>query len=1208
MFIFRFKHIAGSNTETRLVYQNSGDGEGSPDDSFENAQGLLDDLEDANGQNFDEDKANELAQEVIDLDSQKSSLSVSERASLRRRIEGLNIRPNLKEILRNIIGSDHSTPLEIEKIKNLLTGDNASELGSRQIEREFLESLPEEPESIDEISRAAKYRATLQKLEATSGFEDLDQAQFRQRAEQLKQGVDKIQAKEEEVKIFLRDSDLNLSNKQVEDILSLEYREDYFDDNLTAILKNQDIPLDFASSLETLKQEQTVISQEVQELTNQIGEVYRQIEDFESMKQHYLRSKTRVFGIKLAPYTELDILQNVTRLDDSGNPSNEKFWLKGRIKDVKYVVQEENIDGELMDPELKASLKENGFENFGLDIEFEYTDRNGKTHSKTYNEKEFKALMQVYRITEEINSADELASELQLTHNNLPLEEGMVLEYKSPQISSTGSANTYDSVTIQSIDHENHQITLDKEILVHPNLGSGRDLASIGDQDFLQRKTTLSFAEFLKWQRQNEANKQMTLDELQQNLVELHPLMKDQYPDGFSPKASTRPIRVKPGEFLRIPGLDKTAQITGVSDEEVTLSTGENYPFGAFYDLVKDWMIEAFDPPKNDTKDTNEDEKEGDKEKGQDEYKADLDQHDKMPKIGPGAGVLGTIWNHTTFLSLKDIFYTLPKMVVDNLKQTMDTKSQKNFAKVFKDAPVIGADAKAMGDKANKELVNSFKEAMEVSSISQIRQRMYITTDSFEFYACADMLSEKGALRVDHKDFKIALNRIGRGELNKSKFSEYQINEEGGLNNANLMPDQAMQKLTDEIFGANVYSGWTSKNDSTYKSAANSYADEVTQYQADVHQTGGVAVEVHNMLTTFLNGDDNLDVGRYSGFLRKAIEEGFMTIEERIYYLMAGISMVSKTGDTKGQTLLSEADYQDMLGTFKGTSLPFLSWFMMFRPDPDGPPMPYDYLRHLMKGFGYENVMGEKSTSKRFNVSAVKKFLQQDVLPHFENYKRVSRAVKNTAKMDHDDMAKVVPYLTSEVVNSRVVGVQAGGDPPLSEDGYAAGFTGFTDAFVEVSRRANLPRGEQKGLEEKGYIPVEKAAVQMIEAFNVYESVLGGRHKHRQEVQRLNFNRMTWDGLTVKQRVAPINKFIAKVVRAYSAQFEDEQIGGVEDIEQYIKYLTGPAPINLQEKQKQSEVINGFPSIFRQAVEDNGSILTDMLKKQTPKDWGQPNK
>jgi len=939
---------------------------------------------------------------------------------------------------------------------------------------------------------------------------------------------------------------------------------------------------EFLQKLHGKKNKQLQKAKEAERLLDFLGKGLEKavgIANFEKTKSFHKKVASRRLGLNLEEGKELEML-TINAQD------GQKFLTNAVISKVDFVLQDNGPDKDLIDPSIQEAIQQDPLRNHAFQITLDFTDQNGNKVSSTYSEYQLKFLMQRARLTEKVENKTDLEEKLNLHTYGQSIEQGQVLEY------SIGNKE-FDSVKILKLDEVNQIIELDKAVAVHTIFGK----AESNDPDTQVNKKTLSFAEFLKWMRHVEAEEQITLEELQEKLKLQPQIIKGKLAENVPYEVHDQPIEVVKGERIKIAAAGTEYEIVDVNPERIKLNTGHEFTPGQFYKFVKDYDVEkSLETPSKKDLDKAVDEIEGAIiEEGETEEPSNNKQSKSkkklsalLPAIGTNLDVIGGIWNNVTFLSLKDIWTNMLVPIGDYIKRRLERAGKARAAKVGESLPLVGQEFTSMGNTAENEIVNKYQEDWASDSISQLRERLYNTSNRDVFKAAVNLLVEKGALRFDDVAFWETINRVGREELSSAQMSAYAINLDAKgkplseqENSKGLLPDACMKAIMDNIWGDGTYKGWENSNMSAYKSAVEGFSDDASKSS----NRQRLAMDLHNMLISFLSGDENIEIGRYQSYLDYAIKQGLLSIEDKMFYLMAGVGLeIEKDGHM--QSLISKDEFDRIAGSSYSANLPFLEWYVTFKPEGDDP-LPLDYIREVVQTFGFnKSAVNTKDKSKRFKPEAVADFLQEKVLTHETAHVRTSKAMKNAGKFDHDDTFFIFPLLDFENTKTYALGRERGSSHYFSKNGFDNGFQGYTKYFQTLASVAKMSPEEQAKRKKLGYLSNQELAVKAIESFNLFESVLTGRHNFKGAGPKASpQDKKLWDGNSISQHISGINKYIEKVVRAYNMYNEED-----------IQTLLYAKHRDTEGIKAQETLINDFHEKFREVIkQDDGAKMLQIL-------------
>jgi hypothetical protein len=1021
----------------------------------------------------------------------------------------------------------------------------------------------------------------------------------------------------------------------------LEELEENYDETDAAIVS------EYATKKEAFKRVHDSLSKRYAEVEERIVRAKNAIE-FTKKKEQTLRTFNHSVGLDLHVGKVLDNVRFVLENDDLV-AVNETL----EVMNVYYTPQEILLSA---DDYNLANTKALEGEHI-LHFELKVTAEDGSTKMVMLDHQAFTGMLQHEVTTESGISKPALEQRVALSVST-DIHPGQKFEYWE-------GASSFGQVQIISIDEAAGTITLDKEVLVHKYFNADnlpQDLSAGDEAKYANRKKTLTYAEFLKWQQLHESAEEMSLDQLRESVktmpsevqANLNLFGRDQEASAID---LNDPIQIQADEYIRFPIQKADFKIKAVENNKITLQAGRqtrDFTPSLFLTFVRQhggavkiteadskFTSSSFSLPRINTSTVGG-------------AVASLANGAKsiagkglniggqivtapikgaaatgsLIKATPGAMVDGAKWvggkgvatyelgkagvvlpftvagktaevltypgkiladtlPDVEFYSLLDVWKVLKK-IFDETKSNRDSASEKRAAELGLKSGLYKEKFQAQKDSENKKLVEEEKTRLETWDLPDVRKRMYTNFNLTreEYKACLLILAENGALNTDDEGFRRGLN------AQAAKFKGAKISTRVSLGEDQDSEIQ-LNKVMEGLWGAGTYASIKNTNSSKVSSLISDYLQEAEA--VNNNSKGRLAGAMHDMLVDFQKDGVEPEPGKYAAFLSRAIENGYIGVNERVYYLMAGIAI-----EVNGSSLLSRDTFDGIVGKYFNSTLPVLYWFKKCKPD--GKPLTTTKIKEVFSEFDFFYNKEESSAGKRFNAEAVNDFIQQRMFSHKKHVDRANDSLRQTENYDKDDYIQTFAYATAESLKGSVLFHRGG--KPFQESGLRATFGGFTDRFIELQRRALYETPEEKDYWELADVP--ELLVEAMKGFHIYSaSMLGNAYHDREDALRVDGTKK-YEGHTLNQRTAGIYGFMAPVVRDYLnrglMEFEDL------DTEQALALLFGPAK-GKEAKIKQTAVVNAFSSQLSKAfqADNKGQTMMEHLRNYTGWTTGRPN-
>lgn len=811
---------------------------------------------------------------------------------------------------------------------------------------------------------------------------------------------------------------------------------------------------------------------------------------------------------------------------------------------------------------------------------------NGETH----NLGRFMKWVDSSDVHESIRTQAELEESLGFHQMGVTLKAGQSLEYNTGlKKDSDGHINpNRGKVQVTSVGDNEVQLsepvtTLRPEQAPHAGLQEPR------------RAATMNLGEFAKWARREEAIPDIRdLEELREILRNQQNYLNqtnNQAPENYSPPS------VENGEIIQWGDSEnRRFKIKKAKDDGITLADGTEMTLPQFFNWARENQANHIDP------DTLTDRQVSDAQRVGEEVdpetksrwgwnnKKKLNQLNKPPPGGDGSsdadktaakksvlermkpyipqkespyGPIREVYEQTTFLSIMDV-YNMGKEIVEFVKRKHNTRSKSRFGRVGSKLPsYLGTEMKRIEQSAENEEVNQYKESFEQLGSWDVLQKLHNTNSRFEAKACFITLTEKGELRWDDKRMWGCLNRLTARYTGKG--SQLFIKQVDGLQKSHHtgedMNGEDMTKYSiDELWGEGQFAQWFSSNINSYNSQKSAYEFKGKQLEHDPKGTGGLSGEMTRLLKDWKAGK-YVNPQEYEELIDFGIKYGKMSAEQKMFFLIEGVSAKAPSGPMKGMTLL----HLDRIGDLDGQYLnqfPMLDFFTNKLAKPlhpkylsgelAEPPIggykveDYEYFRdHYFKE---ESDKGDAGTQ-------FSKFLWEYMIvdPYFRL--RLSKGLRRADDMDHDDAHMFIPPAGLEEMQN-LTGSYQGQQKFFTPEGYKNAYTGFNQYIVSLSqRREDLEKGKAQGqpIPDKAFQDNAESMLSALQGYFRYDSYLDGRDdikdRRRARLDRDHYNQVAVNDLqgqvefneefTVGHHQAQLNNLVKAVCEEYGIDWKE---------------------------------------------------------------------
>lgn len=529
---------------------------------------------------------------------------------------------------------------------------------------------------------------------------------------------------------------------------------------------------------------------------------------------------------------------------------------------------------------------------------------------------------------------------------------------------------------------------------------------------------------------------------------------------------------------------------------------------------------------------------------GEDKYSSEALPYNEVHKVDgmttKERGFFKELWSTTRFLSVGDL-WEMGKAMYEYYDRRFQRRQKGRYAEVSKHLPFFAPEMKRVGQAAETEAMNQFKEAFEQYGVFEIQDRMRKTHNRDELKAGFITLTSKGQMRWDDIEIWKNINRF----VDPGVAIPIPGNGDPYTQISDTDPRTGLDFLKgaiDSMWGDGGYNDWYRQNKSTYLSNAKSHYETGKELE---NMEGGPAKKLAELLRRHKSGEF-VDPQEYEGLILFIIEYGKAVMQDKIYYICEGIA----AENSQGRTILSF----DRLGHINSEMLvrfPLLQYMTDGMERSDGKthkPTVDDYKRWVR---WFDN--GDpRNPAKNRPSAAVDKFLWEHALPSRSTRQRINKALRDGERIDHDDMFGYIPPATEQVVNDACKST-TGSKKFVTTEGYANVFPGFSEYMKTMGSKNNT-----------------KKLIQAVKSYVRYESIMIGRWKKGDE----GYARLDDDTLRKPPVVSgtPPIQFIKEcneLVRRIATAYRDPKL---DEIVELMYQRTGDIRSDANERAKQNKI------------------------------------
>ncbi|MCC7197328.1 hypothetical protein IT413_04010 [Candidatus Peregrinibacteria bacterium] len=723
----------------------------------------------------------------------------------------------------------------------------------------------------------------------------------------------------------------------------------------------------------------------------------------------------------------------------------------------------------------------------------------GATTLQTFSPVSFGQWVDAMGVTEDISTREELEKSI-----GLNLKKGQHFEHEIIQNSENPLATEVEDTIIQEVDEANRRIILDHSVKLSPQ----------GEPTSI-----LQYSEFAKWFKQNQVVESInTLDELQAELRGFNEVQLAQNPR----KKNTQPIKVEVGEILCVnQNTDAKIAIAEVGDKYITLDDGTKRTYAGFLKLVKDMDMIHYEPTKEEKKKI-EEAKNAEAEKPANDNHAEDDKHDahgghddhghghghhlEIPRVG----YLTQLWASTYILSPHSL-YEFGEKIVEFIKRKLDRGEHGRVGVVGERIfgawnTELGAEFKGIAQHAENEEVNHHVHHMETMGLETVKHEIHEAANRDILKAAITVAANKGALRWDDPGLWNRMNIL------IAKYGPiFKDGEALFVSPENHMA--VIEKYLDHWFGQDTFREFRNKQDSSYNSIKSNFKDVATRLETDPEKNGGLGGALRKLMWKHVATDEYVNPAEYESYLHAAIENGKLTFEQKIMYLIMGFAADGKGAHGHAGLTMFHPDRMGALDTMANT-FPFTNFFtagdfiqydvhgQVIMDEKTGQPKRGKIGTQNFKDLMNEYILPDLNVKNLSDLSDPTKLvpgnnirrLINEVMSDSPNVKvRIEKAAGDATRWDHDDMDRHVSVLSESLVE-QLLGKQGGTRQQVTTPGLKNAYAGYND-YMRI--RLDLIEKNKKSGNKDEVQKQNRRFVDLMKAFIKFDAILDSRAYHK---------------------------------------------------------------------------------------------------------------
>ena len=388
--------------------------------------------------------------------------------------------------------------------------------------------------------------------------------------------------------------------------------------------------------------------------------------------------------------------------------------------------------------------------------------------------------------------------------------------------------------------------------------------------------------------------------------------------------------------------------------------------------------------------------------------------------------------------------YQIAKQVLEarekNWKRSVDRSVANVGQMLFGANSKMGKEFLRMGEQSEEERIGEYKKQWGDRPKYRWREVVRTTRDVDELRALFDLMNENGILKWDDPDILRALVRVG----SKQKFNipeDAQTSDMIGLR-------AKIKRACISIWSEKVFDDWDQAIDSGIEKKFEGYQSEF-QASTRTRQSPEVLWSILKMWESNNLSSDEVDPVKYEAFIKLAVEQGKMSIEDKFFFIIMGVTTKNKFG----QPLISQDAFQRFEKLM--VNMPQLEFFTdVLSYKKDGRVYPEDVGKKIgarAGGWEYEDYMCWRNMISRDNLEDSKKATGRfitSVVEESETVKiRHERTTSDPKKLDHDDFASRFAGLTQATLDNWMKNASDGAYSLRSPDCYRCLLKGAAEFF-----------------------------------------------------------------------------------------------------------------------------------------------------------------
>ncbi|MDX9971227.1 MAG: hypothetical protein RBS56_04980 [Candidatus Gracilibacteria bacterium] len=543
---------------------------------------------------------------------------------------------------------------------------------------------------------------------------------------------------------------------------------------------------------------------------------------------------------------------------------------------------------------------------------------------------------------------------------------------------------------------------------------------------------------------------------------------------------------------------------------------------------------------------------------------------------------------NTKFYSIKDIIEFI-KHIRANYKGNSEVLAEFRQGKLG-EAMFTGDLKEHFKQGKRKKAESAIKEGAEKKLKSkppeELTAVLRTSGNKYDLEVAFNVLSEQGFLNMWDPQIWANIFRVAK----KRSF----VPE--GLS---IDPNSAVcKKLYDEFANAvnkiwddpNQFSTWERRNLTNCASKVSGVKDRANRIISSV----GFAPHMESLLKEHMSPKKfaPVDPHEYEAMLLYALENGKGSIEERLYYLIMGLTLKDKKSGATVLTLERLSQINSSLHS-KNVVLAFLNSSIP-RP-PEGKEHPIT--RKELEAFGESFLdKSSKDLDEKYQFkpnNAVKEFIWNTLISNPVYKDLATTEVRNMQNIDPSETQYYIPLASENLIKTTCI---TQGGIKIGMDGFANGFAGFSQYIKNMAQMADNARSgivnantqNEKEMQKKIFAEAMRNIKEGIKSYVMYEGILTDKFEEkpttfiRLDHDTLRNRKVAGTNHNAMHYINELNGLVQNIVQKYNDSEYSRKISPI-----YTQSIT--------DQKRKTQALRDFSSGFDNLIKDDNNRLLDTI-------------